>query len=157
MWRENEAYAHFIRSALEGKEIFTLQFDDGEYEDVAECDSVHYVDDMGEPLPVYCFWTSKEAALACKKDEWAKYEIFCAPLADFIFDALVNMTTDGIMVGMNFSEDLIGIEIEPMILLGDLLDAADELGVDLQLPDYDELMRIRTEWEKQAAGQMHLH
>lgn len=157
MWKENDHYAAFIRSLIRDKEIFTLQHFDGEYEDVAECGSVLYTDEWDEPVSVYCFWASEQAALACQKEEWQNYELIRASLTAFISDALINMDQDGIMVGINFSPELIGMEIEPIVLLGDLLDAAEELGETLNLPDYDHILHYRTEWEKHHVGQTHLH
>ena len=49
-------YDAFVRRAVQSRMVYTLQDADGFY---AECPSEAY-DDLGEPVPVYCFGTARK-------------------------------------------------------------------------------------------------
>lgn len=155
--KRDTAYDVFIDTLLAEQMVYTLQTFDGEFEEVAECGSAVYSDEYDEPVPVYCFWHTEAAALACRKDEWADFELIRADLGSFIRDALINMDQDAVLVGVNFDAELVGVEIEPMELLAELLDTAAERGIELDIPDYDDVLHYRTEWEKLMAGHTKLH
>ena len=49
------------------------------------------------------------------------------------------------------------MEIEPIELLGDILDAAEQQGKVLAVDDLPALINYRLEWERWAAGQSRLN
>lgn len=149
---EDEAYNEFIRTILENGEVYTLSL---EGQDVAECPSAVYDGDDGEPVPVFCVWQDEAGALACRAEEWHDYDAETVPLADFLYDWLIGMDQDEVLVGIDFDPQLYGLEIEPVELLGDILDAAGQMGI--RLEDEEELMRYRLEWERMMSGQSRLN
>jgi len=80
-----------------------------------------------------------------------------ASLADFLQDCLLNLDEDEILVGIEFDAELYGMEIEPIELLGDILDAAEQQGKVLEVDDLPALINYRLEWERWAAGQSRLN
>lgn len=157
MPKPDSLYQEFIQTVLQHQQVYTLQKFNGEFDEVATCDSAVHQNDYDEPLPVYCFWHTEAAARVCQTDEWADYQLTSAPLSDFICDALINMDEDEILVGIAFDEQLYGMEIEPMELLSDLLDTTMAENIALQLPNPEEIIAYRMAWEKQIAGQTQLH
>lgn len=150
---EDEAYNQFIRTLLATRTVYTLGPADGE--EIAECPSAYYDDDTGEPAPVYCFWQDGAAAEACCREEWADYVIGSIPLDIFMEDWLIGLDQEAALVGVDFDEQLYGLEIEPAEVLADLLDAAEQQNI--RLPQHDELTAYRIQWEREMSGQSHLH
>ena len=69
----------------------------------------------------------------------------------------MNLEEDEILVGVEFDADLYGMEIDPIELLGDILDAAEQQGKVLAVDDLPALINYRLEWERWAAGQSRLN
>lgn len=153
---EDKEYTRFVQALLESQTVFTLSDDEG----IAECPSNEFTDGTDdEPVPVYCLWSSEQAALACRSEEWSHYELDAVPLSVLMGEWLLAMDEDEVLVGIDFDAELYGMEVEPVELLGDLLDAAQQQGVELDIePDVlRELMRYRLEWERSVAGQLRLN
>ena len=148
------AYQSFINTLLAQQVVYTLMNDE---DDWAECPSSEYDGHDGEPIPVYCVWATAEAAQVCQTEEWADYQIEAISLADFLQDCLLNLDEDEILVGIEFDVELYGMEIEPIELLGDILDAAEQQGKVLAVDDLPALINYRLEWERWAAGQSRLN
>lgn len=147
------AYAEFVRTVVATQTVYTLQ--DGE-DYFAECPSEVYENRFGEPEAVYCFWHSSENAADCRCEEWQDYRIVSIGLVDFMYDILIDMDQDQVLAGIAFDPNLYGTEIEPIELLGDLLDELTFAGRD-DFPEYDELQGYRLEWERIMACQEKLH
>lgn len=147
------AYTEFIRTVVATQTVYTLQ-DSEDY--FAECPSEVYENRFGEAETVYCFWHNPEAAAACRKEEWAEYRITSVPLIDFMYEILIDMDQDQVLAGIAFDSELYGTEIEPVELLGELLD---ELTLRAQdnFPEYEDLQSYRLEWERMMANQEKLH
>ncbi|MDO5058741.1 MAG: DUF2750 domain-containing protein [Neisseria sp.] len=150
---EDEAYNRFVRTLIATRTVYTLSLI--EEDEIAECPSAHYDDERGEPVPVYCFWQEQAAAEACRAEEWADYEAEAVPLDIFMEHWLIGMDQEAALAGLDFDPQLYGLEIEPVELLGDLLDAAFQQGI--TLPQHAELTGYRLQWEREMSGQSHLH
>lgn len=146
---EDSEYQRFIDTLLDTQTVYTLSDENG----VAECPSTEYNGADGEPVAVLCYWSSAEAARACQSEEWNIYQIEAVSLAEFMSTWLINMDEDQCLAGIEFDAGLYGLEIEPIELLGDLMDNAQKRGITLDIPDYEELVAYRLEWERMAAGQ----
>ena len=70
---------------------------------------------------------------------------------------LVSMDQDAVLLGVDFDSELYGLEIEPVEVLADLLDAAAQMQCSDMIDGYDELMSYRLEWEREMAGQSRLN
>ena len=151
---EDEEYNRFIRSIIGSQTLYTLVSDEG---DIAECPSTEYEEDDGEPVPVFCVWHDRAQAEACKVEEWADYQLEALPLDFFLHEWLVSMDQDAVLLGVDFDFELYGLEIEPVEVLADLLDAAAQMQCGDMIDGYDELMNYRLEWEREMAGQSRLN
>jgi hypothetical protein len=151
---EDEEYNRFIRSIIGSQTLYTLVSDEG---DIAECPSTEYEEDDGEPVPVFCVWHDRTQAEACKVEEWADYQLEALPLDFFMHEWLVSMDQDAVLLGVDFDSELYGLEIEPVEVLADLLDAAAQMQCGDMIDGYDELMNYRLEWEREMAGQSRLN
>lgn len=76
---------------------------------------------IDESLQVMPFWSNEKAAKAACNDDWSEYQPNPIAIDDFIDAWLHGLEEDGIAVGVNWSESLEGVEIEPVILIDDLL------------------------------------
>ncbi|QMT34385.1 DUF2750 domain-containing protein [Conchiformibius steedae DSM 2580] len=150
---QDPAYSDFIRTVVATGTVYTLQ--DGE-DYFAECPSEVYENRFGEPETVYCFWHNAAAANECRQEEWADYRTVSIGLIDFMYDILIDMDQDQVLAGIAFDPQLYGTEIEPVELLGDLLDEMAFSGRD-NFPEFDELQSYRLEWERIMAHQEKLH
>lgn len=151
---EDEEYNRFIRNIIGSQTLYTLVSDEG---DIAECPSTEYEEDDGEPVPVFCVWHDRAQAEACKVEEWADYQLEALPLDFFLHEWLVSMDQDAVLLGVDFDSELYGLEIEPVEVLADLLDAAAQMQCGDMIDGYDELMNYRLEWEREMAGQSRLN
>ena len=151
---EDEEYNRFIRSIIGSQTLYTLVSDEG---DIAECPSTEYEEDDGEPVPVFCVWHDRAQAEACKVEEWADSQLEALPLDFFLHEWLVSMDQDAVLLGVDFDSELYGLEIEPVEVLADLLDAAAQMQCGDMIDGYDELMNYRLEWEREMAGQSRLN
>lgn len=151
---ENDpAYTDFIYKAISSQTVYTLQDKEDYY---AECPSEIYENNIGEPEAVYCFWQTAEAANACRREEWADYQVTSINLIDFMYEVLIDMDQNQTLAGIAFDANLYGTEIEPIELLGELLDELTLCAQD-NFPEYEELQSYRLEWERMMANQEKLH
>lgn len=147
------SYTEFIRTVVATQTVYTLRDNESYF---AECPSEVYDNRFGEPESVYCFWHNVEDALSCRQEEWADYQTTPINLVDFMYDILIEMDQDQVLVGIAFDSKLYGTEIEPIELLGDLLDEIALSGRD-NFPEYDELQSYRLEWERMMICQEKIH
>jgi len=105
-------YQRFIDEANELDIVWNLQSTDG----FAICESSEFDDKQVMP-----FWSLEKEAKAVCIDEWADYKPNPIRFDDFIDAWLHGMDEDEVYVGINWNRDLEGVEIEPVVLIEDLL------------------------------------
>ena len=66
------------------------------------------------------FWSDRDAAAQCAKEEWSGYEPTAIPLEEFLDNWLPGMAEDGVVVGTNWNADLGGVESQPLALKQEL-------------------------------------
>ncbi|MET1255576.1 DUF2750 domain-containing protein [Aliikangiella maris] len=105
-------YEEFIEEIQMTEIVWGLQNADG----WAVCESNDF--DGQETIP---FWSSEKRAKLLCVEEWQDYQP--APIAfdDFIDAWLHGMHEDGVLAGINWNSELVGPEIEPVMLIEDLL------------------------------------
>ncbi|GMG87976.1 DUF2750 domain-containing protein [Biformimicrobium ophioploci] len=103
-----ENFARFIADGLDNGVVFTLEGDEG----FALCASER--SDNADVMP---FWSQRAFAEALVADDWADYKVVAIDMEEFVDDWLTGMHDDVIMVGINWTEDLEGLEVEPLDLL----------------------------------------
>ena len=107
-----ECYESFIDEVLESELIWALSNENG----WATCDSNDFEGRHAIP-----FWSNKQQAQALCVDDWAVYEATPIRFDDFIDAWLHGMHEDEVLAGINWDEDLIGPEVEPIMLIEDLI------------------------------------
>ena len=103
-----ERHRKFIQSVMESGEVWGLESAEG------WCVSG---EEGKESMP---FWSDRELAAACAKDEWSGYQPVSIPLEEFLEDWLPGMAEDGVVVGTNWNADLGGVESKPLALKQEL-------------------------------------
>ncbi|HYN77174.1 MAG TPA: DUF2750 domain-containing protein [Lamprocystis sp. (in: g-proteobacteria)] len=121
----------FISRVRETQRVWGLKSDEG----WAVCESNDF-----EDTDVYPFWSDEAAAAAHCTDDWKGFAPTSLALDLFIDTWLAGMSEDGVLVGTNWDEELMGLEIEPSDLAEELLieEFEDE---DDEEPDDDDLDR----------------
>ncbi len=104
-------YHLFIDQSLENEVVWGLLSEQG----WAQLESENY-----EDASVIPFWSDKSYVENFITSEWTNYKISKIPLEEFFNDWLPGMDEDGILVGINWSEEYDDIEMEPLIVLDDL-------------------------------------
>ncbi len=106
-------YERFIDQALELEVVWNLQSEDG----FAVCESSEF-----EGAEVMPFWSIESLANKACIDDWKGYKPNPIRIDDFIDAWLHGMAEDEVYVGLNWNAELEGAEIDPVILIDDLLD-----------------------------------
>jgi len=76
------------------------------------CESNEY-----ENTVVMLFWPDKAYARQCAVEEWAHYQPAAIPLNEFLELWLPGLNEDGLLAGVNWNVELVGLEVEPEFLL----------------------------------------
>ncbi len=106
-------YEKFINEVIETEIIWGLSNDDG----WAVCESNDF-----EDKEVILFWSNEKAAAKLVNEEWSDYQVTPIRFEDFIDDWLHGMHEDQVLAGINWDKELVGPEVEPVILIEDLLE-----------------------------------
>ena len=133
-----DSYYHFIREVVTTQTVYCLRDVQSEY--VAACTSNDFVSqDQEEEVGVFVFWSEKEAAEACQKEEWEEYKVDEIPLSEFMEEWCLDMYQDDIVAGINFSSDLYGYEESALELLKTLIDEVEAQRVSLSFNSFTSL------------------
>lgn len=107
-----EAYEDFIDEVLDTEIIWGLANEEG----WAMSDSNDFEDK--EVIP---FWSNEKLANALCNDEWQGYRPSPIRFDEFIDAWLHGMHEDDVLAGINWNTDLVGSEVEPIMLIEDLI------------------------------------
>jgi len=107
-----DLYEEFIDEICDTEIVWGISNQEG----WAICDSNDFEGKQAMP-----FWSSEALAKALCTDDWADYQPRPIPVEEFLDDWLHGMHEDEILVGTNWDDDLVGPEVEPIMLLEDLL------------------------------------
>lgn len=125
----------FIKVVCETGIVYGLKNEEG----FATSSSIHYDDENGEPMGMICFWAEKSLANSCIMDEWSGYEISPISISDFIENWCVGMSNDDLLVGIEFDNQMFGCEVEPLVLIGELISELKRDKKTIDLKKYDDL------------------
>ncbi|WP_144391615.1 DUF2750 domain-containing protein [Pleionea sediminis] len=110
-------YQIFLEGAVDSGLVWALVTSEEEDGEFALCESEDK--DNTDVMP---FFSAQDFAQAVCHGEWANYQPRAIELDDFIDNWLPGMQKDGLLVGVNWTEDLEGLEQEPLELSLDLLE-----------------------------------
>ncbi|MGF1688321.1 DUF2750 domain-containing protein [Photobacterium japonica] len=95
----------FVAETKETLQVWGLCNEEGDWLSV---DSSEF--EASEVMP---FWSNQaDAALHCV-DEWAEFVSVMIPLDVFVEDWMITLSEDGVLVGLNWTTELLGSELEP--------------------------------------------
>lgn len=110
-------YQAFIKNVTATGQVYLLQSKQG----YATSRANEYEDEEGESLELICFWADKKAAEACAVNTWKGYKAEALPLAEFMESWCVGMYQEDIIAGVDFDAGFKGHEVEPLVLVNQLL------------------------------------
>lgn len=111
----------FVEDVCENLTLFGL-FD--ENEGWANC----HAHDNADAEAVYLFWSDEKAAKKLQNAEWKKYKVTPIELGVFLDSWLDGMQSQKVFVGVNWDEELYGLEIEAVVLKNSLLEKSQTLS-----------------------------
>ncbi len=103
----------FVAKVAETEVVWVLEKEDS----YATATSLEFEDDEGEPVEVLCFWSEESMAAVCTKDDWDGYVPVEIPVGDFLENWCIGMDNDMILAGIDFDEELLGDELDPLELI----------------------------------------
>lgn len=112
----NKRYSKFIERLKENKEVYILMGENG----AALSTSLNFQDEEGRPRPLICFWSNNSLAQAHIREEWRDYKVFPISLYDLLDKWLPGMHNDLVYMGLEFDQNLFGIEKAPLDVIRDL-------------------------------------
>lgn len=108
---------NFIKKIAQTKELYVVEYKEG----VGMAQSLLFQDEEGIPIGIVCFWSDIEAAQKCCVEDWKTYRPQQICLATFIEDYLIPIYNESLIVGLNFDENMQGLEADPLNVLDLLL------------------------------------
>ncbi len=84
--------------------------------------------DNKEAQAVYLFWSKPALAKKLQNEEWSDYKVEAISLPVFLESWLDGMHKQQVFAGVNWDENLYGLEIEAQVLKNSLLEKTQELS-----------------------------
>lgn len=122
----------FISRALDSETVYLLTGDEGVASAVSNDD---------EEKPILLFWGDSGSARRVQQNGFDDFRIEKISLFDFLYRWLPGMSEDGVLVGVNWDQDLAGTESEPLDLaeaLGEAIPASLAATYEARLDEPDE-------------------
>jgi len=115
----------FVEQVTANNELFGL-FD--ETLGWANC----HAHDNKDATAVYLFWSDAASAEKLKEEEWANYKVEPIALEVFFESWLDGMQKQQVFAGVNWDEELCGLEIEAMVLKNALIEKSQANNVEIE-------------------------
>lgn len=116
----------FIKRVVESETIFYLSENGGVANSVSNDD---------DECTILMFWSDKAYARRVQANGFESYEISEITLFDFLYRWLPGMTNDNVLAGVNWNQELCGLESDPFELREEI-----ELQMSSErLEEYDEI------------------
>jgi hypothetical protein len=130
-----QRHEDFIKNICQTETVFGLENNVG----FATLDSTNYEDENGKSMPVMCFWSDRNKALACAKDKWKQYRPAEIKLSEFIEEWCVGMYNEGLLAGTDFDENKQGNESDALELLLEITAELESLGKEPEFKKFENL------------------
>uniref|UniRef100_A0A6A7G7A8 DUF2750 domain-containing protein n=1 Tax=Hirondellea gigas TaxID=1518452 RepID=A0A6A7G7A8_9CRUS len=78
--------------------------------------------DNSDAQAVYLFWSNEKLAKKLLNSEWEDYKITSIELSVFLDSWLDGMQNQQVFAGLNWDEDLYGLEVEAQVIKNSLLE-----------------------------------
>lgn len=126
-------HLRFVKTVSDSEIVYGLKSKNG----YATSSSTQYEDDVGKPIGMICFWAEKVRAKSCAKDDWKKYKVSEIPLAEFMENWCIGIANDGLLIGTQFEQNLLGHEVEPLDLILELTSELKSIEKDLNFKKFN--------------------
>ena len=126
-------HLRFVKTVSDSEIVYGLKSKNG----YTTSSSTQYEDDVGKPIGMICFWAEKVRAKSCAKDDWKKYKVSEIPLAEFMENWCIGMANDGLLIGTQFDQNLLGHEVEPLDLILELTSEFKSIEKDLNFKKFN--------------------
>lgn len=110
----DQSYTSFIERAVKSSKVWFLAADDG---NIAITESNDY-----EDTGVILVWADAADARNNAKEEWAKYKAVEIDLVTFLEYHIITLSNDDMLLGINFDQNMFGMEVEPLTVALDIID-----------------------------------
>ncbi|HEY7866335.1 MAG TPA: DUF2750 domain-containing protein [Psychromonas sp.] len=110
----------FVEQVTSQQQLFGL------YEETQGWANCHAHDNK-DATAVYLFWSEAASAEKLINEEWANYQVQAISLPVFLESWLDGMQKQQVFAGVNWDENLYGLEIEAMVLKNSLIEKDQEL------------------------------
>ena len=137
-------YEDFIAGICNTKLVYTLKNEQG----FATTSSINYEGAAGQKVPVVCFWSDLAMAQACCPGAWEDFEPVAYTLQGFLEQLCVWLASQGILIGVDFDDEMYGFEAEPPALIRDVMALLAESKIELPLEIFDNLEEVARAAEK---------
>ncbi len=127
---QEAGYREFIKQVVETEKVWGLS----EGDIWATSNSNEY-----EETEVILFWSNEASAKACASDEWEGYTAESLPVAEFLENWCVGMYDDGLLVGPNWTTELQGREIDPLVIALEVVQELKHSNKEIELERYESL------------------
>ncbi len=117
-----EDHRRFVQRTTRSEAVWGIRLSNG----LAFAYSNEDPGDGADPVPVLLFWSDRAYAARAQDQSFPDGIVESIALFDFLYRWLPGMAGDGILVGTNWTGDLIGTEVDPGELQERLLEALDE-------------------------------
>ena len=91
--------------------------------------------DNKDATAVYLFWSEPALAEKLQNEEWANYKVQAIALSVFLESWLDGMQKQQVFAGVNWDDNLYGLEIEAMVLKNTLIEKEQELSKTEQITE----------------------
>ncbi|WP_172914100.1 DUF2750 domain-containing protein [Capnocytophaga canis] len=134
-------YKNFIEQIVKNQVVFALK----NKKEVAVCPSAEFfVEETGEAIAVFPFWSEETMAKSCQEDEWSDYQIEKIKLSEFMEFWCLGMYEDSVAVGINFDANLSGAEETPDQLLKDIIKEIERTNTQIKFQNFVSLNQLRS-------------
>lgn len=133
-------HEQFVKRICETKMVYGLENEEG----FATSFSNEYEDENGEAIEMICFWSEPAYARACAKDGWEDYNLGEITLADFVENWCTGMHHDDVLVGTEFDANMFGLEVEPLVLVKEIITELKSRGETLTFENYESLDELES-------------
>lgn len=132
-------YSDFIKQVSDSEIVYALKGDKG----YATSYSSEMEDEDGDAVQLVCFWSNESYAKSCIENEWSDYSIDTLSLNDFLENWCLGMNSEGIIVSINFDNNLFGFEIEPLKIILEIIEELTKNGKSLTLRNFKNIEDLK--------------
>jgi len=109
----HQRYKKFLEEVTQNEIVWALKSEEG----FVTSSSTLYEDNNGEDIKLYCFWSNDKLARVCKNKFCSECNLIEIPLSEFLENWCLGLHYNDLMIGTNFDWNLFGQEVEPIVLI----------------------------------------